>query len=204
MDQSRLISTMRRCKEACARAFSRLVDNFRTKRAVVDTMVVIVLSWATGIFNEVYLVGMPWDTSLRTRAMGTFTNLLTAGLYGWYYDTLRHQTAPWVIGKLFGHAAVDRLFSPEPDPSRSLRFARRVYAIFVGYLAFITFQSQVYRLNLWIGGATSEQANQAVGLATAIFPIVIEFVFSPILDAVRRFFNVAPPETRIRPSIPAR
>lgn len=182
-------------KRSCLRAVTRFIDAIKTKRFLVDTAVVIVLSWVTGIFNEVWLVGMPWAVSLKTRELATITNLLTAGIYGWYYDTLRHQAMPWVIGKIFGRGPARFLAAPLSSSTNFReRAARRFYSIVVGYVAFITFQSQVYRLNLWLGGATPDQVSRAVGLAAAVFPIFIEFVFSPILDACRKFFNVAPPE----------
>lgn len=190
---------MRRGAEACSRAFASLRESFTSKRFLVDTAVVLVLSWVTGLINEVWLVGMPWSAAINTRLVGTVTNLLTAGIYGWYYDVLRLQAAPWLLARIIGPSAAARLFSRGSDPARSVRFARRVYAVLIGYVAFITFQSQVYRLNLWIGGATPDQAQRAVGIATAVFPVVIEFVFSPILDAVRRYFKVAPSSTETLP-----
>lgn len=194
---SRARCALSQCKESCSRALARLINSFTSKRFVVDTLVVIVLSWITGIINEVWFVGMPWAVSLRTRELATLTNLLTAGVYGWYYDILRHQAVPWLLGRIFGPSRIKDLFGPlPPTASRALWFKRRAYSIFVGYIAFITFQSQVYRLNLWLGGATHDEASRAIGLAAAVFPICIEFVFSPFLDWCRKICNVAPVETR--------
>lgn len=134
------------------------------RKFLADTVAMITFSWVIGMVIEMGIAGLTLGQSLQSRISGVAANLLTGGLYGKFRDWLFTVTKT-------------------TNESGWLR------EMFVGTLAFVSFQVPLYTAILWSTGATIGQIGAAVGTVT-VLSTFIGGPYDMFLVLVRHLFQI--------------
>ncbi|MCW6541921.1 L-alanine exporter AlaE [Yersinia ruckeri] len=136
----------------------------RLRSAAADTFALVVYCFITSMVIEILVSGMSFEQSLSSRLLSIPVNILIAWPYGMYRDSF-------------------------------IRFARR-HGNHSGWaknladlLAYVSFQSPVYAIILWIVGADFQQIATAVA-SNAVVSMVMGVAYGYFLEYCRRLFRV--------------
>ncbi|MEQ9860867.1 L-alanine exporter AlaE [Pectobacterium cacticida] len=139
----------------------------RLRSATADTVALVVYCFITGMAIEIMLSGMSVEQSLSSRLLSIPVNIAIAWPYGLYRDRVL-KLASRYAGQHFLVRSVADLF------------------------AYVSFQSPVYAIILWVIGANSAQILTAV-TSNLVVSMVMGVAYGYFLEYCRRLFRVALP-----------
>ncbi|MEH0832070.1 L-alanine exporter AlaE [Pectobacterium cacticida] len=139
----------------------------RLRSATADTVALVVYCFITGMAIEIMLSGMSVEQSLSSRLLSIPVNIAIAWPYGLYRDRVL-KLASRHAGQHFLVRSVADLF------------------------AYVSFQSPVYAIILWVIGANSAQILTAV-TSNLVVSMVMGVAYGYFLEYCRRLFRVALP-----------
>lgn len=137
----------------------------RLRSAAVDTLAMVIYCFITGMLIETLLSGMSFQQSLSSRLLSIPVNIVIAWPYGLYRDHL--------------------LLLAQRHLSTS-SWMKNLADVF----AYVSFQSPVYVVILWIIGANPQQIVAAV-TSNALISMAMGALYGYFLDYCRRLFRVA-------------
>ena len=136
------------------------IKNHRYYEYAVDTTAMITFSTPIAMTNELFVVGMDFKQSLKTRAVATVVNLLTARIYGKFRN--------YIFNKC--------------KTTNDSRFLRRLST---DILAFVSFQAPLYAGLLLVNGVEeSKEFLSGLAVITGLSG-VIGRPYGVYLDTVR-------------------
>lgn len=144
---------------------------------LVDTVAMIFFCIFVGMLNEMLIARMTFAESCRSRSISIPANLLTGGLYGFWYNLLK-KISPLVVAFVLVHLSI------APQTVETITH-HRWFTFGVGFIAFITFQRPLYRIVLKIAKTPAPKIERALGVSTIVFPLIGEFLYSPYLEWCR-------------------
>ncbi|AOR62439.1 L-alanine exporter AlaE [Pectobacterium wasabiae] len=139
----------------------------RLRSATADTFALVVYCFIIGMAIEIMLSGMSFEQSLSSRLLSIPVNIAIAWPYGLYRDRVLNM-AKRRGGDHFLVRSVADLF------------------------AYVSFQSPVYAVILWVIGANPAQILTAV-TSNLVISMVMGVTYGYFLEYCRRLFRVALP-----------